>query len=991
MNKSSSEIDLSAIRARLAGAQGPRYWRSIEELADTPEFRALVQREFPNQAQKLDGLGRRDFLRVMAASLALAGLTACGAPAPSTIVPYAKGQEGIVPGKPLFFATALTLGGYAQGVLVESNMGRPTKIEGNPDHPASLGATDAFSQAAILGLYDPDRSQTITFEDRISTWDAFLGAVRPELAAQRDAKGSGIRILTETITSPTLGSQLAALLKTYPNAKWHQYEPCNRDNARAGALQAFGEDVSTVYRFDQADTILSLDADFLGSGPGCVRYAHDFSSKRRARRDQLAMNRLYVLESAPSVTGSIADHRLPLKGSQIEAAARELAQQLKVEGIRAGTPASGISEAWMAALAKDLQQHAGRSIVIPGDAQPPEVHALAHAINQSLGNEDKTVVYKVPVEVKPVSQADSLRELIGDMSAGRVDLLFVLSANPVFSAPIDLQFNAGLAKVKLRVHHGLYKDETAAQCQWHIPQAHELECWGDARAYDGTTTIQQPLIAPLYSGKSSVEMLGMLLSIGDPGHDIVRDYWSQQEAGKTDDLWRRAIRDGVVAGSGAPTKKVTLRPLALEATAAGTEGFELQFRPDPAVWDGRFANNGWLQELPKPVTQLTWDNAALFSPADAERLGLHNEDLVNLTLGGRTLSAPVWISPGHARGCVTVHFGYGRTQAGRVGNRIGFDAFALRTSGAPWRGVGLEVAKAGHAYPLACTQTHHQVEGRDIVRTATLAEFEQQAKAPAKEEEKPATLYPAFKSEGNAWGMVIDQTVCTGCSACVLACQAENNSPVVGKAEVGRGREMHWLRIDRYHEGGLDNPRVVSQPMMCVHCEMAPCEPVCPVNATVHSADGLNMMVYNRCVGTRYCSNNCPYKVRRFNFLDYTNLEPLRRLQYNPDVTVRERGVMEKCTYCIQRISTVRAAAEMENRAIRDGELVTACQAACPSQAIVFGNLNDPSSQVAKLKSQPHGYGVLGELGTLPRTSHLMRVRNPNPEIESLTAKGSVS
>jgi len=989
MNEAAEKFDLAAIRARLAGARGKQYWRSLDELADTAEFQALLKSEFPRQASGLDGLGRRDFIRLMAASLALGGLTACGAPTPAKIQPYIKGQEGIVPGKPLFFATAVTLGGYAQGVLVETNMGRPTKIEGNPQHPASLGATDSFTQAAILGLYDPDRSQTITFNGSLSTWDVFLNAVRPELEVARAAGGAGLSVLTETITSPTGSAQLEALLKAFPAAKWHQYEPCNRDNARAGAVLAFGEDVSTVHRFDKADVILSLDADFLGTGPACVRYTRDFSSKRRVREGQTAMNRLYVLESSPSITGFMADHKLPLKGSQIELLARQLAAQLKVEGASGASGDSGVPAAWLTALVKDLRQHAGSSIVITSDAQPPAVHALVHAINQALGNVDKTVFYKAPVEARPVNQTDSLKELVADMSAGKVNLLFVLGGNPVFNTPADLKFSENLAKVKLRVHLGAYEDETAQICHWHVPQAHELETWGDARAYDGTTTIQQPMIAPLYGGRSTAELLATLLGQGDPAHDLLHDFWMRQPNHKNDEaFWRRSVHDGLVAGSEAPSKPVTLRPLTLTPPAAASEGFELNLRPDATLWDGRFANNGWLQELPKPVTKMTWDNVAHFSPADAETLGLKNGEVVDLKFKNYSVRAPVWITPGHAKKCVTVHFGYGRTRAGRVGSGTGFNAYAIRTSDAPWHGTGLQIAKTGTTHPLSCAQNHHSMEGRDIVRVKTVAEFERESKEPEKKEQLD-TLYPPVAYEGNSWGMLIDQSACTGCSACVLACQSENNVPVVGKEQVAAGREMHWLRIDRYFEGSMDNPSATIQPMACVHCETAPCELVCPVGATVHSSDGINMMVYNRCVGTRYCGNNCPYKVRRFNFYEYANREPSLKAMYNPEVTVRERGVMEKCTYCIQRISAARNTAEVENRPIRDGEIVTACQAVCPAEAIVFGNINDPNSRVSKLKAQPHNYGVLAELGTVPRTTHLSRVYNPNPEIEALGEKGA--
>jgi molybdopterin-containing oxidoreductase family iron-sulfur binding subunit len=1015
-----ARLDLASIRERLASSRGQEYWRCLEELSDSEEFHKLLTQEFPQQAAGLlDGVSRRDFLRLMGASLALAGLNACRpASVDEKIVPYVNQPEQIVPGRPLFFATAFPLSGVGTGVLVESHEGRPTKIEGNPNHPASLGATDAFAQASILTLYDPDRSQVVRNAGRISTWSAFLTAVNDDLEAERVVGGGGLRILTETITSPTLGNQLRQLLAKFPSAKWHQYEPVSRDNARAGGRLAFGTDVNTIYRFENAEVILSLDADFLFSGPANVRYARDFAGKRSVRQGKVGMNRLYVIEATPSVTGAMADHRMALRPSEIPNFAAAVAAKI---GLAVQSTIDAQRFQWIDALVRDLQKHREASVVVAGDGQPPGVHALAHAMNQALDNVGKTVVYTNPIEANPLDQMASLRELVKDMESGAVRILLMLGGNPVYTAPVDLGFAEQLAKVPLRVHSGLYEDETSAYCHWHIPETHYLESWSDIRAYDGTATILQPLIAPLYSGRSSHEILAALLGrSGETSYDIVRNYWKGQKiAGDFETGWRRAVHDGIIAGTTFQPKSVNLKapssnwfagspsvsetrnpkPETQNPQAEPGRSLEISFQPDPTLFDGRFANNGWLQELPKPLTKLTWDNAALVSPKTAQRLGLsyrigarggeHGRvftDLVELRYEGRSLRAPAWIVPGHAEDCITVHLGYGRTRAGKVGNGTGFNAYGIRTASAPSYGTGVEIRKIGTQYTLACTQFHHSMEGRDLVRAAALEEYRKNPDFAQGEHhhESAGSLYPGFKYEGYAWGMAIDVNACIGCNACVVACQAENNIAVVGKTEVTRGRELHWLRIDRYYKGSPENPETFHQPVPCMHCENAPCELVCPVGATSHSDEGLNDMTYNRCVGTRYCSNNCPYKVRRFNFFQYADfatpsLKPLR----NPDVTVRSRGVMEKCTYCVQRINGAKIEAERENRPVRDGEIVTACQAACPTEAIFFGDINNRDSVVAKAKGDSLNYGLLTELNTKPRTTYLAKLKNPNPEIKS--------
>jgi molybdopterin-containing oxidoreductase family iron-sulfur binding subunit len=981
-----------AIRRRLGDARGRTFWRSLDELCETPAFRAFLEHEFPRHlAAAPEGAGRRHFLKLMAASLGVAGLAACTRQPEERIVPYVRQPEHAIPGHPLYFATAAPLGGYGVGILVESHDGRPTKIEGNPQHPASLGASDAMTQAALLGLYDPDRAQVLTHVGEIRPWSALVDAIGQVRAAQTASGGAGLRLLTGAVGSPTLAAQIEALLGEFPEARWHRWEPAGAFHARQGAVLAFGEAVETQYRFAHARVVVALDADFLMRGPGRIRAARDFAAARRLTGDGPDPARLYAAESTLTATGSAADHRIAVRSADVEAIARHLARELGVPASEnADAPVLRTHRPWVDAVVAELRAFAGQSLVVPGDEQPPAVHALAHAINHRLGNAGTTVVYTAPVPAEPVQDdAASLRALVADMRAGTVECLVIVGGNPVYDAPADLDFAGGLDDVPLTIRLGLHDDETSERCHWTVPEAHFLESWSDVRAFDGTVSIVQPLIAPLYEGRSAHELLAALA--GRPGatsHKLVREHWRGRLPGGDDEsAWRRALHDGVVAGTASPPRPVTLRAnmtARLPAPAPSAGGLELVLRPDPFLHDGRFANDGWLQEIPSPITQLTWDNAALLAPATAARLGLQNEDVAELRLGDRTLEAPVWIVPGHAADSVTLHLGYGRRRAGRVGTGAGVDAYALRTSEALAGGTGLTLRATGHTYPLAATQLHHAMEGRDLVRRATLAAYRTDPHFAQRHEPDAAeSLYAPHPYEGNAWGMVIDLGACIGCNACVAACTAENNIPLVGKEEVARGHELQWLRVDRYYEGNPDAPRVLHQPVPCMHCENAPCEVVCPVNATVHSGEGLNEMVYNRCVGTRYCSNNCPYKVRRFNFFRYADWEsePLAMAR-NPDVSVRSRGVMEKCTYCVQRIEQVRIGAAKESRAIRDGEVVTACQQACPTEAIVFGNLNDPASRVARLRADPRNYGLLAELGTRPRTTYLAAVGNPNPTLE---------
>jgi molybdopterin-containing oxidoreductase family iron-sulfur binding subunit len=961
----------------------PRHWRSLEELAGA----RAVEEEPAELLAYAGGLDRRDLLKSLGVSLALAGLTACTRQPAEKIVPYVRQPEEMVPGKPLFFATAMPLGGYSTGLLVESNMGRPTKAEGNPLHPASLGATDAFCQAALYGLYEPERSQTVTYLDEIRAWPAFLSAMRLALEKAREGKGRGLRILSETVGSPTLGAQLLALTRDLPEARWHQWEPVNRDNAWAGAAAAFGSPLDSVLNVEKADVILTLDADFLACGPGHLAAVRQFAARRKSRA-RGRMNRLYAVESMPGVTGAMADHRLPMRAADVEAFARSVAALV-------GAGSDGVDATPFAkAAAEDLKAHRGTGLVLAGDGQPPAVHALAHAMNAALGNAGQTFVLIPPIPVRPEIEADSLKELVADMQAGKVDTLVILGGNPVYTAPADVPFAKALNRVRLKAHLSPTDDETSALCQWHVPEAHFLESWSDGRCFDGTASIVQPLIAPLYGGKTAHEVVGALSDQPErTSYEIVREYWKGNLPGDFETAWRRALHDGVVTGTASEPKSVNAAGITPPVSNPKSKiqnpksDLEICFRADSTIYDGRFANNAWLQELPKPISKLTWDNAVFLSPATAARLAIASEDVVRLTCRGRSVEAAAWILPGHADNSATLPLGYGRARAGKLGTKAGFNAYALRASDALGGETGLEIAKTGRTYELVTTQHHHNMEGRALVRAGTLEEYEKNPKFAREMVEAPGpedTLYRPHKPDVYAWSMAIDLNACTGCNACVVACQAENNIPSVGKVEVSRGHALHWIRIDRYWEGDPGNPRTLHQPVPCMQCENAPCELVCPVGATAHSAEGLNDMVYNRCVGTRYCANNCPYKVRHFNFFHY-GLEfraPSMRMLANPDVTVRWRGVMEKCTYCVQRINGAKIQSEKENRRVRDGEIVTACQQACPAQAIVFGDLADRESRVAKLKAEPVNYGLLEELGTRPRTTYLAAVRNPNPAVE---------
>lgn len=975
------------LRKTVEGKRGRALWRSLDDLTRRDDFGDLLAEKAPGLAAEWDPLNRRDFLRLMGASLALGGLTSCTRQPREKIVPFVDPPEHMVPGKPMFYATAIASEGYGIGVLAESHEGRPTKLEGNDLHPSSLGGTDARIQAAILDLYDPDRAQVVRQLGRSSDWNSFVQAIAGAMTRAQADGGKGVRILSGNTTSPSFTALMDEFLAAYPQAQWHVFDPVHRDALYAATQQAYGEALDPVYHLENADVILALDADFLGQGPGRIRHARDFAARRKV--EQGTMNRLYAVESSVTTTGASADHRYAMTPDKVEAFARAVAAEL---GLAVQVDPAGLDTELVRAVAEDLKAHAGKALVIAGEHRSPELQALAFAINEALNARGATFDLVPAASARPGGSQASLAGLARDMLDGQVSLLVMLDSNPAYAAPAELRFAEAIKQVPLVVHHGHAEDETARLSHWNIPSTHALEAWGDLKAHDGTVTLQQPLIEPLYAGKAASEVISALLGRATAStYDIVHGFWAEQLGGET--AWQRAVHDGLLAES-APAPVGTA--LAWKDSGPGDlpvehGAIDLSILPDPCLHDGASANNGWLQELPKPNTTLTWDNALLISGETADTLGLATGDLAEVGCAAGKVTLPVLVTVGIPVGGAVVHLGHGRTAAGRVGNGVGVAVHALQMTDAPYR-TAVSVSKAGGGHEFALTQMTHTMAGRHHLRVGTVADFHQDPKFVNQFDEfggKPLpSIYPPFDfTRRPQWGMVIDLSACTGCNACVTACQAENNTPVVGKDQVRRGREMHWIRIDRYYEGNASDAAVHHQPVTCMHCENAPCEAVCPVAATVHSRDGLNQMVYNRCVGTRYCSNNCPYKVRRFNFYKFADhTTPSLKLQRNPDVTVRARGVMEKCTFCIQRISAARIKARVEDRPIADGEVVTACQQACPTRAITFGDLLDPDSAVSRKAASPLNYAVLRELSTAPRVTYLARVRNPNPALESVSA-----
>jgi molybdopterin-containing oxidoreductase family iron-sulfur binding subunit len=932
-------------------------------------------------------LGRRQAaLGLLASALSL---TACGQPE-EEILPYVEAPEAQVAGIPRRYATTLPLNGYGRGVLATAFEGRPVKLEGNPAHPASLGATDAFIEAAILSLYDPDRSRTLRQDGRPASFEGFQTALRPRLAALEAQGGAGLHLLTGQTTSPTLLRLIEALRARFPALQWHAQDAVDEENALAGAETAFGQRLRARPRLDRARVVLALDADPLGPGPEQIANAMGFSARRQARRGgEAAFLRLYAAEPVLSNTGAKADHRLALRPWEVRDLAIALAARLGADLPAPDLPA--MSRRFLDAVAADLLAHPGEAMVLAGPWLPPEQHALVHWINAQLA---------APVEYLPAPRPPQpLAPLADALRDGSLDTLLILGANPAYDAPADLGFAEALGRSRaMTVHLGPWRDETAMLCRWHLPERHPLEDWADHRAPDGTASIAQPLITPLHGGLSAATVLGLMAGRGDLGaHAAVRETWMARwgEAG-FEPRWRQALHDGVVSGSATiPVSPPAPRLPELPSTPL-PPGLTLLLRPDPTLWDGRYANNPWLQECPKPLTRQVWGNALLLAPAEARARGLRDGAVLRLRLGGREIEAPLMLHPGMAEGVAALHLGGGRRRAGAIGDGVGANAYALRRDAARWMLPGLELEPTGEQVELLRPQEAHKLEGEalKLLPGLTLEEFIARAAQPPDDKPPPPSLYPPMTTEADAaWAMVIDTTLCIGCNACVVACQAENNVPVVGPEQVAVGRDMHWLRIDTYHLGEAeDDPRPGFQPVPCMHCEHAPCEPVCPVAASVHDAEGLNVQVYNRCVGTRFCQANCPYKVRRFNFHGYADGQeyanqgdPITAAQRNPEVTVRSRGVMEKCTYCTQRISAARRTAEKENRPIAEGEVTTACQSACPARAISFGDLKKPGSAVSTLRREPQHYALLEELGTRPRTTYLAPARNANPALEQET------
>jgi len=1059
---------VSSINHHVSGVE---YWRSLEQLAQSPEIQDALGKEFPGyDADTISTSSRRAFMKLMGAAMALAGvtLTGCRRWPKEQLAPYSSNPREHLPGIPEQYATTWELNGVGHGLIVNSFDGRPIKIEGNPSHPASwvikgkYGSADALSQATLLEMYDPERTRSVVDRrnglelHRTTSWEAFLPIAAEQFKALRDKGGEGFAVLSEASASPSVLAMREAFEKAFPEAKWYEYEPISLDNEREGARLAFGAPLRPILHLDKAQTIVSLDGDFLLTHPNHTRYSNDWSRMRRSADTDQKMNRVYIAESVFSITGTVADVRLGVDPARIYVLARALAGAVKAPGFGDEKLSAGERQ-FVSQASRDLLAADGNAVVTVGHSAPPEAHAVAFAINAALGAIGKTITF---IEMPATSankdrptHLQSIAELTAAMNGGQVNTLLLLGGNPSFDAPADVPFAAALAKVPTSMHLTIYDNETSKGCKWLLPRAHYLECWGDSRSWDGTPTLAQPIIEPLFGGKSVIELLAFIsnhqidnkLATGDK---IVRQTWAGL-LGKVEDFdkaFRGTLETGLLAAQTPKAAEAQLKladlPAVTQVASAGV--FTLRFTQDSHAYDGRFANNGWLQETPDPLSKLMWDNAALMSVADSRRLGIDTGDMIEISVPGvkEALKIAAFILPGQPVGVVGVSLGFGRISAGHIGDGLGFNAYPARTRRNPWSVAGIGVKKTGDSYVLIGTQEHHifnalshrtiearvgeKYESGKIIREATLAQYIDDPRSVGAPRKVGLQLFQpptATDKEGrlfsdvHAWGMSIDMNACIGCNACALACQAENNIPIVGKAQCSNHREMNWIRIDRYFKGDVDdvNPEVVFQPMLCQHCENAPCEQVCPVAATVHDSEGLNTMVYNRCIGTRYCSNNCPYKVRRFNYFDYHAedprfgnrwlkvpwpnipdlqqldpelVNPVKRMMFNPDVTVRMRGVMEKCTFCVQRIHGTVIAKRREGPGpehdVRDGDILTACQQACPTQAIVFGNLKkdvNGKSQVADLHKHPRAFDVLQEeLNTIPRIRYLAKLRNPAEE-----------
>ena len=951
----------------------PQQWRSLEQLADTPEFQRFLKSEFGAVSHLAAGPERRQFLRLMAASFALAGLAGCDErpDSRSQEVPWVKQPEHAEVSAAMHYASIAMLDGFANGILVTTRNGRPLKIEGNPQHPWSRGGTDIFGQASVLDMYDPGRSQSVRHLDESSSWQAFRGASLGRFAALRAGGGDGLRLLTGPISSPSLRAQIAAMQHAFPRMHWHSYAAADPSGPLYAASQAaFGRKLETRWRFNQARVLVALDGDFLDPGPHQVGVSRDWITARDASAKAGRLLPLFNAGSLPTLTSAKADHAVVATPAEVH----QLAMGLLADLSDPSAPALGAGgsplDVWRAKVAAALHANRGAGLVIAGSTAPAAVQEAVHRLNATLGNNGQTVFYTAPV----LETGEPITELVAAMQAGTVSTLVMLDSNPAYDAPGGLNFIDALSRVAFKIHAGGYVDETALHSDWHAPLTHPLESWGDARSVDGTVGLMQPTIEPLYEGRSPSEFLSLLL---DPapksGLELLRAHWQGDEAVEVfAPKWQAMLEAGFIANSAFEEQGVAptpFTPTTTGPTPAATPALSVAFRPDPTVWDGRSANNGWLQELPKPLTKITWDNAVSIAPALAAREGLRTGDVVTVSVGGATIDGPVWVMPGQADGVIGLTLGYGRSAPGMLSTGAGYNAALLRGTDDLWAVRGASLHKTGQTLQFATTQDHNTMEGHDFIRV------QHEGEAPVGETQswtQPTLYTPPRKDNGSAWGMVIDLDACTGCNACVVACQAENNIAVVGREQVALGREMHWLRIDRYYEGPVETPTTHFQPVPCMHCEQAPCEVGCPVEATLHNSEGLNVMVYNRCVGTRACSGYCPYKVRRFNYLDYTGgSAPSLTLRNNPEVTVRSRGVMEKCTYCVQRIEIARIEANKRDGSIADGVVETACQGACPTRAITFGDLHDKDSAVASKRSDNRNYALLGELNVRPRTSYL--------------------
>ncbi len=1030
----------------LSPGKGPSMWRTLEDKNRQPEeLQKLAEEEKPggfvtDLLSPKTLVSRRSFVQGSSIAALAAGLQGCVRRPENEIFPYSKAPEHLIPGIASHFATVTARGRDALGIVVTSHDGRPTKIEGNEMHFRSLGGSDVRAQAHVWDLYDPDRSQSPAMRRgnalANATDEEFDKALAALVKTHEGDQGAGLRFLAPISNSPSFRRMRGQVLAKFPKAKFYTYSSVDDDNARAGAKIAFGVEVYPIYNYGKSMVTLSLGADFMGSEAGSIVAARQFVAPRDITNPDRPMSRLYVAESNFTVTGGMADHRLRIPTRDIERFTRLLVVELAGRGVQAllplgdllskakdGVDVEGIDPSFLSAVADDLVANRGKSLVVAGASQPPIVHALAFAINQALDNVNKTAMLSPAIDPQDTASREGIMALAAEGES--ISTLFMLGGNPIYDAPADAKFSELLARKGLTsVHVSSHRDETSERSSWHVPLAHELESWGDQQALDGGVSVQQPLIAPLYGGRSAIELLATIA--GEKvtnGHEIVQAthkqaldkatvalllYGFKPSGVSQGQVWRSGLHNGMLlnpqAGQGMVRQDAVAEALATAAAERkaaaplGLDNLEVTFEPDPALWDGTHANNLWSLELPHPMTKLVWDNAALLSPATAKALGVKNTQMLRLTKGDASVEVPAWILPGHADNSITLTLGWGRTAAGRYGNGKGFDVGAIRTSDGMSYTDGVQVEVLREKYNLVQTQTHDRMEGRPIAIDATLDEYKAEPDFASYRAVDPVSTPPLWKqqdySEGHKWGMVIDLNGCTGCNACVIACQAENNIPAVGKFEVERGREMHWLRIDRYFVGDDENePEIAVQPVTCQQCEEAPCENVCPVNATVHSPEGLNDMSYNRCVGTRYCANNCPYKVRRFNYLDwhghlddkfawFKDFPESRKLQFNPNVTVRMRGVMEKCTYCVQRIQEGKISAKRERRALKDGDIKSACQQACPTRAISFGDLNDPNSLVSKRAKVNRNYKLLPEVGARPRTSFLARIRNPNPQLK---------